>query len=61
MLTMRYRKKNRFFQMMAKLNHLFVMAGWTEPTTSTTESKKILVVTIRTTNPCKSLLKIPAV
>jgi hypothetical protein len=42
--------KNGFIKVMAKLNHLFIMAGWTEPATAAAKCQWIFVVAVRAFN-----------
>jgi len=56
-LTMSHWIKNRFLEVVAELDHLLVVAAWTEPPTSTTECQKILVMAIRTFVAGKSLMQ----
>lgn len=51
-------EKNRFFQMMAKLNHLLSMAGRTEPSSSTGKCQNHLMVAVRTFDSGEALVKI---
>jgi len=56
----RNRIENCFLEMVAKLNHLFVMATGTEPATTTAKSQKILVMAVRAFDPCEALMQIAA-
>jgi hypothetical protein len=52
------KEEDTVMQMAAKLNHLFAMAGWAKPATSTTEGEEILMVTIRAAHTCEALFKV---
>jgi hypothetical protein len=54
------RIKHRLFQVMGKLDHLFAMAGRTEPATSAAVSKQVFVVAIRTSYTSESVLQVTA-
>jgi hypothetical protein len=55
---MRHGIKNRLFEVMAELDHLFVVAAGTKPAPSATEGEQILVLTVRTSYSGKALMKI---
>jgi hypothetical protein len=57
---MRYRIKNRLFEMTAKLNYFFVMTGGAEPASSATEREKIFMLTIRAFDTGEALMQITA-
>jgi len=57
---MRYRVQYGLFQMVAELDHLFVVAAWTKPASPAAECEQVLVLTIRTFYSGKTLMKIAA-
>ena len=60
-LTVGYRIENALLHPGTKLNHFFVMTGWTEPLAPAAESEKIFMAAFVAPNPRKALLQVTAV
>lgn len=60
-LPMRYGIKDSLFEMMTKLNHFFVIVGWTEPAATATVCQDELMMAIWTFDAGKSLMKITTI
>ena len=50
------RIEDHLFEVVAKLNHLFVMAAWTEPAATAAVCQQIFVMTIGAFNASEALM-----
>jgi hypothetical protein len=50
-----YRVQDGLFQVMAELNHFFVVAGRTKPAAPAAESEQVLVQAVRAFNTCEAV------